>query len=235
MNSSSFDVRRLGVVMSPDPNRAEEVEGVLNPATARGPDGELYLFPRVVGRGNFSRVGICRVRFDENGDPFGGERLGYALEPSEPYELRPEQGTGGCEDPRVTFIDALGAYVMVYAAWGSAGPRLAVAVSKDCLSWQRLGLVTYEREDGVDFNEYDNKDGAYGPEIFTRPDGSRCIGLLHRPMYTTGEQAPPDVRSTVVAPPSVMRHEKIQPRGGISASDLLRAQKGPLTRDPLFK
>lgn len=221
--------------MSPDPNRAEEVEGVLNPATARGPDGELYLFPRVVGRGNFSRVGICRVRFDENGDPFGGERLGYALEPSEPYELRPEQGTGGCEDPRVTFIDALGAYVMVYAAWGSAGPRLAVAVSKDCLSWQRLGLVTYEREDGVDFNEYDNKDGAYGPEIFTRPDGSRCIGLLHRPMYTTGEQAPPDVRSTVVAPPSVMRHEKIQPRGGISASDLLRAQKGPLTRDPLFK
>ena len=180
--------------MSPDPNRPEEVEGVLNPATARGPDGELYLFPRLVGRGNYSRIGICRVLFNDDDQPIGVERLGYALEPQETYELRPEQGTGGCEDARVTFLPELGTYVMAYAAWGVKGPRLAVAVSKDCHTWERLGLVTYDvKENGVDFNEYDNKDGAYAPQIFTRPDGTTCVGFMHRPMYTTPEMAPPGV------------------------------------------
>ena len=141
-----ISVERLGIVMSPDPSRPEEVEGVLNPAAVRGPDGELYLFPRIVGKGNYSRIGTARVLFDAHGVPRGVERLGIALEPSEPYELRPDEGVGGCEDPRVTFIDALGLYVMAYAAWGPAGPRLALAVSEDCLSWERLGLVEFAVE-----------------------------------------------------------------------------------------
>src|SRR5579863_4558330 len=53
--ASDFRVERLGVIMRPDPNREEEIEGVLNPGSARGPDGELYLFPRLVGRNNYSR------------------------------------------------------------------------------------------------------------------------------------------------------------------------------------
>lgn len=94
--------------MRPDPSLETEVEGVLNPGTARGPDGELYLFPRVVGKNNHSRIGIARVLFKGDGDPYGVERIGYALEPQEPYELRPSEGTGGCEDPRVTFVEPLG-------------------------------------------------------------------------------------------------------------------------------
>ena len=54
------------------------------------PDDELYLFPRLVAQGNYSRIGIARVRFNEAGDPMGVERLGIALEPAD-YEL----GTGG--------------------------------------------------------------------------------------------------------------------------------------------
>ena len=42
----------------------------------------------------------------------------------------------------------------------------------------------------MDFNEYDNKDGAFSPEVFTRPDGSRALGFLHRPMYETPDRAP---------------------------------------------
>jgi beta-1,2-mannobiose phosphorylase / 1,2-beta-oligomannan phosphorylase len=195
---SSFKVTRLGVLMRPDPTRPEEVEGVLNPAVARGPDGELYLFPRMVGRGNYSRIGLCRVLFNERGMPQGVERLGIALEPAEEYELRPEQGTGGCEDPRVTYIAGLNAYFMVYAAWGPKGPRLAVAVSRDCRKWERLGLVTYEiEENGVDFGAYDNKDGAYGPQIFTRLNGTTCLGFMHRPIYTMPEQAPPGIENAV--------------------------------------
>ena len=76
---SEFNLQRLGILMEPEPDNPQEVEGVLNPAAARGRDGELYLFPRLVAQGNYSRIGIARVRFNEVGDPAGVERLGIAL------------------------------------------------------------------------------------------------------------------------------------------------------------
>ena len=85
---SGFKLKRLGMLMEPEPSNPQEIEGVLNPAAARGPDGELYLFPRLVARGNYSRIGIARVRFNEAGDPAGVERLGIALEPEADYERR---------------------------------------------------------------------------------------------------------------------------------------------------
>src|SRR5436190_6671325 len=42
-------LRRLGIIMEPNPTDPREVEGVLNPAVTRGPDGALYLLPRLVG------------------------------------------------------------------------------------------------------------------------------------------------------------------------------------------
>ena len=99
---SSFDLQRLGQIMEPEPGNPMEVEGVLNPAAVRGLDGQLYLFPRLVAEGNFSRIGIARVKFNEAGDPTGVEQLGIALEPEADYELRSD-GSGGCEDPRITF------------------------------------------------------------------------------------------------------------------------------------
>ena len=47
-----FQLRRLGMVMEPEPGNPNEVEGVLNPAAARGPDGKLYLFPAGIDRGD---------------------------------------------------------------------------------------------------------------------------------------------------------------------------------------
>ena len=72
---SGFRVQRLGLVMEPELGNPLEAEGVLNPGAARGPDGQLYLFPRLVARGNHSRIGIARVLFNEAGDPHGVERL----------------------------------------------------------------------------------------------------------------------------------------------------------------
>ena len=66
---------RAGVVMAPEPGNPLEAEGVLNPATGRGPDGELYLFPRLVAAGNVSRVGRARINVVE-GVPRSVERLG---------------------------------------------------------------------------------------------------------------------------------------------------------------
>ena len=64
-----FQLQRLGTIMMPEPGNNHEIEGVLNPAAVRGPDGALYLFPRLVGKGNYSRVGIARVDGAEQPDP----------------------------------------------------------------------------------------------------------------------------------------------------------------------
>ena len=145
---SGFILKRLGVMMEPEPGNPQEAEGVLNPAAARGPDGKLYLFPRLVARGNYSRIGIARVQFDEIGNPAGVERLGIALEPEANYERRPD-GSGGCEDPRITFVIPLRRYIMTYTAFSPEGPRIALAVSEDLFHWQRLGLAAFGPYDGI--------------------------------------------------------------------------------------
>jgi predicted GH43/DUF377 family glycosyl hydrolase len=152
---SGFQLQRLGQIMEPQPGNPQEAEGVLNPAAARGPDGHLYLFPRLVERGNYSRIGIARVKFDQAGDPCGVERLGIALEPQADYERRPDGG-GGCEDPRITFVEPLQCYVMTYAAFSSIGPRIALAMSVDLFHWTRIGLARFAPYDGIDFVRVDN-------------------------------------------------------------------------------
>ena len=74
-----FQLQRLGIVMEADPRNAREAGGVLNPGGARGPDWHLYLFPRFVAQGNFSRIGIARVRFNNDGDPIGGHVGGHQI------------------------------------------------------------------------------------------------------------------------------------------------------------
>jgi beta-1,2-mannobiose phosphorylase / 1,2-beta-oligomannan phosphorylase len=178
-----YRLERLGVVMEPLPGEPREVEGVLNPATARARDGELYLFPRMVARGNFSRIGRARVVFDEGGRPSGVERLGIALEPDEAWERNP--ATAGVEDPRITFVASLNTYVMTYAAYGPLGPRIGLAVSRDLAKWERLGPVSFGYAPSLrtDLNLYPNKDAMFFPEPVPGPDGKPAYAMLHRPMW----------------------------------------------------
>jgi predicted GH43/DUF377 family glycosyl hydrolase len=168
--------------MEREPGNPHEVEGVLNPGAARGPDGHLYLFPRLVARGNYSRIGIARVSFDRAGDPIGVERLGIALEPEAQYELRYGLG-GGCEDPRVTFVQPIGWYVMTYTAFSTVGPRIAVAISKDLFNWQRLGLVRFAPYRGIDFVHVNDKDASVFPVAIANHAGKMQLAMLHRPMF----------------------------------------------------
>jgi predicted GH43/DUF377 family glycosyl hydrolase len=174
-------LQRLSLVVSPEPGNPNEVEGILNPGATRGPDGRLYLFPRIVAKGNYSRIGISRVQFDLAGDPCAIENLGIALEPEAEYELKP--GGGGCEDARVTFVEPLGHYVMTYTANSHKGPRIALAVSKDLLHWDRLGLVTFEPYGDIEFQGVDNKDGSVFPVAIPDPAGRPALALLHRPLF----------------------------------------------------
>ena len=179
---SGLTLQRLGLIMEPEPGNPQEIEGVLNPAAARGPDGKLYLFPRLVAQGNYSRIGIVRVRFNESGDPVGVERLGIALEPEADYERRPNGG-GGCEDPRITFVEPLQRYVMSYTAFSSLGPRIAFALSQDLFHWQRLGLATFGKYQGVDVGEEDDKDASLFPVAIPNPSGHPELAMLHRPLF----------------------------------------------------
>jgi len=190
---AGFEMKRLGLMMEPEPGNPQEVEGVLNPAGIRGPDGQFYLFPRLVAKGNYSRIGIARVKFNEAGDPAGVERLGIALEPEADYELRP--GGGGCEDPRITFGEDLKRYVMTYTAFSCKGPRIALALSEDLFRWQRLGLAAFCPFEGIDFDGVDNKDASIFPVAIPDPVGQPAMAILHRPLFP-GTRPEETVRQT---------------------------------------
>jgi beta-1,2-mannobiose phosphorylase / 1,2-beta-oligomannan phosphorylase len=184
-----YRLTRMGVVMTPEPGDPNEAEGVLNPASGRGADGELYLLPRLVADGNISRVGLARVVV-EDGVPVGVEREGVVLEPDRGWERG--VGNAGVEDPRTTFVEALGLHVMTYVAYGPLGPRTAVAVSDDLRSWRRLGpvLFRYQEDLDMDLNLFHNKDTVFFPEPVTAPDGTPALAVLHRPMWDLGETKP---------------------------------------------
>jgi predicted GH43/DUF377 family glycosyl hydrolase len=179
---SEFKLQRLGQIMEPEPSNPQEIEGTLNPAAVRGPDGRLYLFPRLVAKGNYSRIGIARVRFNDAGDPSGVERLGIALEPEADYERLPDGG-GGCEDPRITFVEPLQRYMMTYTALSPQGPRIAMAVSEDLFHWKRLGLATFAAFQGIDFVHVDNKDASVFPVAVPNHAGKMQLAMLHRPLF----------------------------------------------------
>ena len=178
-----YRLTRLGIIMSGDPSAPYEVEGVLNPATAWGTDGELYLYPRLVAEGNVSRVGKARVVVVD-GVPTRVERQGVVLEPDRPWEhgLR----HGGVEDPRITWMPSLDVHVMTYVAFGPFGPRPAVAISHDLESWARLGPFQFEYDDAleIDLNLYPNKDVVFFPEA--RPGSGRSTELRGDPSSDVG-------------------------------------------------
>lgn len=178
---SGLKLQRLGQIMEPEPGSPMEVEGTLNPAAVRGQDGKLYLFPRLVAKGNYSRIGIARVLFNEAGDPCGVERLGIALEPEAEYELRNDGG--GCEDPRVTYIEPLKRYIMSYTANSQIGPRIAFAVLEDLIHWKRLGLAKFESFLGIDFAHVADKDASLFPIAIPNHLGKMQMAILHRPLF----------------------------------------------------
>ncbi|MCR2764044.1 glycosidase [Microbacterium sp. zg.B48] len=184
-----YRLTRIGVIMSPRGDDPLEQEGILNPASGRGADGELYLLPRMVAAGNVSRVGLARVLV-EDGVPVGVEREGVVLEPDRSWERG--VGNAGVEDPRVTWIDELRLHVMTYVAYGPLGPRTALAVSEDLREWRRLGPVLFAYDDAldIDLNLFHNKDTVFFPEAVTAPDGTRSFAVLHRPMWDLGETRP---------------------------------------------
>ncbi len=177
--TKDFATTRLGVIMSPMAGEAHEAWGVLNPAGIRSPDGTMHLFPRLIAEGNYSRIGHAQVRFD-GATPVGVQRLGIALEPREAYER--SAGGGGVEDPRVVYLPLLKRYAMTYTAFVPYEPRVAIAISDDLFTWERLGVLHFEDVDGgPELNACGNKDAALFPDVVSDPEGVPSFAILHRP------------------------------------------------------
>jgi len=188
----------MGVVLEPngDPN---EVEGVLNPGAARTRNGTLLLYPRVVGAGNCSCVGMVEVNGTFDAPVY--QRIGMALRPEESYELRDARDGQGCEDPRVTFVALLDLYVMAYTAFGAVGPRIALAVSRDGYDWQRLGLMDFSASGLPSGND---KDAAFFPEPVRSPAGVLSFALYHRPMANATPSFREEIRIAYVSVEAVL-------------------------------
>ena len=78
----------------------------------------------------------------------------------------------GCEDPRITYVEDMKQYVIAYTAYSPFGAGVALALTEDFKSVQRLGLVLAPN----------NKDAA----IFPRKIRGR-YWMLHRPVAGTIE------------------------------------------------
>ncbi len=134
---------------------------VFNPGATTLSDGTTLLLCRVEDFRGHSH--LCAARSANGIDGFEIDR-----EPTMPANpLRDPEELWGIEDPRITFVPELGKYAVVYTAFSRSGPGVALALTEDFRSFERIGLIM----------QPDDKDAALLPR---RIDGN--FALIHRPM-----------------------------------------------------
>jgi predicted GH43/DUF377 family glycosyl hydrolase len=138
---------------------------VFNPGATRLPDGTTLLLCRVEDRRGHSHLCAARSRNGIDGWVIDA-RPTLSPDPDRyPEEL------WGIEDPRITFVEELGKYAITYTAFSRGGPGVALALTTDFRSFERLGLIM----------QPDDKDAALLPR---RIDGN--FALIHRPIAESG-------------------------------------------------
>jgi len=137
------------------------VHTVFNPGVARLSDGTTLLLCRVEDYTGISH--LCAARSPNGVDGWVIDAAS-ALRPDP--EKHPEE-FWGIEDPRITFVQELGKFVVAFTAYSKSGPGVALATTRDFRSYERLGLVMQPHD----------KDAALLPR---RIGGN--FALIHRPM-----------------------------------------------------
>jgi len=141
------------------------VHTVFNAGATRLQDGTTLLLCRVEDRTGLSHLCAARSANGVDGWIIDAEPTLRGDPDRYPEEL------WGIEDPRITFVEELGKFAIVYTAFSKGGPGVALALTEDFRSFERCGLIM----------QPDDKDAALLPR---RIDGS--FALLHRPMTDTG-------------------------------------------------
>ncbi|MGO9567229.1 MAG: glycosidase [Desulfomonilaceae bacterium] len=136
------------------------VNSVFNPG-ATMVNGQYLLLVRVEDRRGFSH--LCAAR-SSNGITDWTIDQSPTLEPWP--EKYPEE-IWGIEDPRVTWVDDAGLWVIAYTAYSQAGPLVSLATTADFNKFERLGSVMPPED----------KDAAVFPVKF-----KGRYAMLHRPV-----------------------------------------------------
>jgi predicted GH43/DUF377 family glycosyl hydrolase len=151
---------------------------VFNAGATQLADGTTLLLCRVEDRRGISH--LCAARSANGVD-------GWVIDDKPTLWPDPEhypEEFWGIEDPRITFVPELGQYVVAYTAFGRGGPGVALALTRDFVAFERLGLVM----------QPDDKDAALLPRRF-----GGNFALIHRPMTDSGAHAwvsySPDLRN----------------------------------------
>lgn len=151
---------------------------VFNAGATRLLDGTTLLLCRVEDRRGHSH--LCAARSANGID-------GWMIDAEPTLRADPEnypEEIWGIEDPRITFVDELGKYVIAYTAFSKDGPGVALALTGDFRHFERFGLIM----------QPDDKDAALLPR---RIDGN--FALIHRPMHDSGSHVwisfSPDLRN----------------------------------------
>jgi len=149
------------------PNRwPYPINAVMN-AGATTVDGETVLVCRVEDRRGISHLTVARSHDGVSNWVVDDSPL------LTPDAQHPEE-VWGVEDPRVTRVEELDAWVIVYTAFGPGGPGISLATTRDFRSVERLGLVRVPED----------KNGALLP----RRVGGDYV-LFHRPVTVIGARA----------------------------------------------
>ena len=137
------------------------VNSVFNPGATMLPNGTTLLLCRVEDRRGLSHLTVARsVNGIDNWQI--DSRPTFAADPINfPEEL------WGIEDPRITYVEELKKYAIVYTAYTRDGPGVSLALTEDFSQFERLGVIMAPED----------KDAALLPH---RIDGQWA--LIHRPV-----------------------------------------------------
>jgi predicted GH43/DUF377 family glycosyl hydrolase len=147
-----------------------EEHATFNPA-AVVKDGRVYVLYRAEDATGEMKIGhhTSRIGLAESADGLRfTRRSAPVLYPDKDAQARYEW-PGGVEDPRVVETED-GTYVLTYTQWNRDIPRLAVATSKDLITWTKHGPA-FAGFDGGKYRNLESKSGA----ILTRVQGNRLI------------------------------------------------------------
>jgi predicted GH43/DUF377 family glycosyl hydrolase len=141
------------------------INSVFNAGAVLLPDGDTLLLCRVEDRSGLSH--LCAARSADGVNAWRIDPKPTLM--ADPAEY-PEE-IWGIEDPRITYVPELDQYAVAYTSFARGGPGVSLALTKDFISFERIGVVMSPED----------KDAALLP----RRIGGRWA-LIHRPVTTLG-------------------------------------------------
>jgi predicted GH43/DUF377 family glycosyl hydrolase len=139
------------------------VNSVFNAGATILPDGTTLLLCRVEDRRGLSH--FCAARSVNGVDDWKIDRQPTLM----PDPVNYPEELWGIEDPRITYVEELKKYAIVYTAYTQHGPGVALALTKDFKSFKRYGMIMTP----------DDKDAALLPLRV----GGKWV-MIHRPVST---------------------------------------------------